>query len=439
MEMPLLALARRRLGGSVPPSSAAVNTDNMRQLIRLRWLAVAGQLLTVLAVAYGLRVPLPVPAMLAVIAAAAAVNLLSAPLLRRHQVRQGELLLALLFDVGTLTLQLYLSGGATNPFVALFLLQVVLGAILLDRWASWVIVGVTSLAYAALVRWYRPLSYPRDLLPEVGGLYLLGSWLCFALIGVLLVFFVTTIIRNLRVRDTRLAELRQQAAEEDHLVRMGLFASGAAHELGTPLATLSVILGDWRRMPALAADPALAAEIAEMQAEVQRCKAIVTDVLHSVGELPGDAPERVDARRFVADTVAAWRALHPAVQLAHADTLSGDLAIAADPALRQAIWNLLDNAAEASPDDVTLASGIADEALELSVRDRGPGFAPPVLAELGKPQRSRKGAGHGVGLFLVASVVRKLGGAVTADNRDDGGAIVTIRLPLAAIALRTTP
>jgi two-component system sensor histidine kinase RegB len=354
-------------------------------------------------------------------------------------VRQSELLLALLFDVGSLTLQLYLSGGATNPFVALFLLQVVLGAILLERWATWVIVGVTSASYLCLIRWHVPLRYPPWLQPDARALSLIGSWLCFALIGILLVLFVTRIVRNLRIRDARLADLRTRAAEEDHMVRMGLFASGAAHELGTPLATLSVILGDWRRMPALAADPALAAEIGEMQAEVQRCKAIVTDVLHSVGELPGDAPERVDARGFVADTVAAWRALHPTVQLSHEDGLTGELAIAADPALRQAIWNLLDNAAEVSPDMVTLTSAVVDDTLELSVRDRGPGFPPRVLAELGKPQRSRKGAGHGVGLFLVASVARKLGGALAADNRHDGGAVVTIRLPLATIAVGDTP
>lgn len=435
MDLPLLALTRRRLGARAPALSAGAHNDNMRQLVQLRWLAVAGQLATVLMCAYGLRIPLPVPAMLAVIAAAAAINLITTPLLRRHKIRQTELLLALLFDVGSLTLQLYLSGGATNPFIALFLLQVVLGAILLERWATWVIVGVTACSYAALLRWFKPLRYPPDLLPEVGGLYMLGSWLCFALIGVLLVLFVTRIVRNLRVRDARLADLRARAAEEDHLVRMGLFASGAAHELGTPLATLAVILGDWRREPALAADPALVAEIAEMQAEVERCKAIVTDVLHSVAELRSDAPEQVDAAAFLADTVAAWRALHPQAHLTHADALTQPLAIAADPALRQAVWNLLDNAAEVSPDALSLTSAVEHDALTISVRDAGPGFPPEILAEIGKPQRSRKGAGHGVGLFLVASVVRKLGGTLAAANRD-GGAEVTIHLPLAAIALK---
>ena len=105
--------------------------------------------------------------------------------------------------------------------------------------------------------------------------------------GVLLVIFIARISRNLRSRDAHVADLRRRAAEEDGIVRMGLFASGAAHELGTPLASLSVILADWRRMPELDRSPELADDVAEMEAELARCKAIVTDILHSAGEPRG--------------------------------------------------------------------------------------------------------------------------------------------------------
>ncbi|NWM54803.1 sensor histidine kinase, partial [Escherichia coli] len=100
--------------------------------------------------------------------------------------------------------------------------------------------------------------------------------ICFALIAVLLVLLITRIARNLREGDAERAAIRQRAAEEDHIVRMGLLASGAAHELGTPLSSLSVILGDWQRMPRIAADRDLAQDIADMQAEVARCKTIVS-------------------------------------------------------------------------------------------------------------------------------------------------------------------
>ncbi|WP_333979450.1 hypothetical protein [Sphingomonas aerolata] len=163
--------------------------------------------------------------------------------------RDAQLLLAMLLDVGLLTVQLYLSGGATNPFIALYLLQVVLGAVLLDRWSSWAIVGVTGGCFALLTIRYRPLALPTDYAGEYFALCTVGSLLNFLLVATLLVLFMTRITGNLRARDEHLADLRQQAAEEDHIVRMGLLASGAAHELGTPLASLAVILNDWSGCP----------------------------------------------------------------------------------------------------------------------------------------------------------------------------------------------
>jgi two-component system sensor histidine kinase RegB len=100
------------------------------------------------------------------------------------------------------------------------------------------------------------------------------------------------------------------------------------------------------------------------------------------------------------------------------------------------IDNVLDNALEASPDWVGVEAGVADGTLVLTVLDRGPGFAPAMLAQFGKPYQSSKGRpGGGLGLFLVVNVARTLGGTVQAGNRPEGGAAVTLTLPLSAIAL----
>lgn len=426
MDVPLLALTRPA------PSIETTSAENMRQLIQLRWIAAAGQLVTILAVDLGLGVPLPLAPMLGVVALLAVANIVSALLLFRQRVTNIELLLALLFDVGSLTTQLALSGGATNPFISLYLLQVVLGAILLETWSVWVLVAVTTLCYAGLVTFGVPLAYPRDLLPLVGSLNALGAWISFVLSGVLLALFVTRISRNLRARDAYLADLRRHAAEEDGIVRMGLFASGAAHELSTPLASLSVILSDWRRIPRLAADPELAGEIDEMQAEVQRCKAIVTDILHSAGEPRGEAMESVTAQAFLKQVVAAWRPVHPTVPLAVTFDGLDDATVVAGPALRQAIGNLLDNAAEACPWNVDLVATRDADELTIAVLDEGPGFTEAQLAAVGKPYHSSKGAGHGVGLFLASNVARRLGGRLEAANRPVRGALVQLVLPLAA-------
>ena len=433
MDTPLLALTRRR-GAHLGPSPEAAATENMRQLVQLRWIAALGQLITILAVDRILGVPLPLAPMLGVVALLALANLAGTLLLRRHRVSNAEMMLALLLDMGALTAQLYLSGGATNPFVSLFLLQVVLGAILLEVWSVWVLVAVASLSYAGLAIGHRPLAYPPGLAAEIGDLYTLGAWINFALIGTLLGLFTTRISRNLRARDQYLADLRQHAAEEDGIVRMGLFASGAAHELGTPLASLSVILSDWRRMPELANDPELSAELDVMQTEVQRCKAIVTDILHSAGEPRSEAIESVGAQAFLDEVVAAWRPTHAAVHLDYTARDLGGAAVVAGASLRQALWNLLDNAAEAAGDEVALVATRGAEDLRIAVVDRGPGFSENQLATIGKPGQSRKGAGHGLGLFLAANVARRLGGRLEAENRAGGGAEVRLILPLAADA-----
>ena len=425
MDAPLLALTRPG------PSADSVAAENMRQLVQLRWIAVGGQLVTILFVDFGLGIPLPLLPMLGIVALLATANIVSALLLSRHRVTNVELLLALLFDVGALTAQLSLSGGAGNPFISFYLLQVVLGAILVETWSVGVLVVVTAGCYAGLAANAAPLAYPARLAPLKDTLDTAGAWISFALSAILLAMFVTRISRNLRARDAYLADLRQRAAEEDGIVRMGLFASGAAHELGTPLASLSVILGDWRRIPKLADDPDLAAELADMQAEVQRCKAIVTDILHSAGEPRGEAMEAVPARRFLKEVGLSWRETHPGVPFdALLDGLD-DAAVIAGPALRQAIGNLLDNAAEACPWSVTLlATRDADE-LTIAVLDQGPGFTESQLATVGKPYHSSKGAGHGVGLFLASNVARRLGGRLEAANRLSGGAEVRLVLPLA--------
>lgn len=424
MDAPLLALTRKPGG----PSADTVAAENMRQLIQLRWIAVAGQTLAILLVHYGFGVPLPIVEMLGVALLLAAANLLATMALPRHQVRGGEVMLALLVDMGVLTLQLYFSGGATNPFIALYLLQVVLGAILLPPMRVAILVAVTVLSYALLSFTYVPLVLP----PSPGAdLFAIGRWISFAMVASLLVLFITRISRNLRARDAHVADLRQHAAEEEGIVRMGLFASGAAHELGTPLGTLSVILADWRRVPGIAGDPDLAAEVREMQAEVQRCKNIVSDILHSAGQPRGEAMESVAAAAFLDATASEWRAAHAAIRFTCDREGAAGAVIAVDPALRQAIWNLLDNAAEASPTGLSLTAAIEEEMLAIAVSDSGPGFDPAALGRVGTLYQSTKGAGHGLGLFLATNVARRLGGRLEARNREEGGAEVRLVLPLA--------
>jgi two-component system, sensor histidine kinase RegB len=426
--------------GNRPISSDQTDRKNLLLLVQLRWLAVIGQVVTILVVHFWFGIALPLTRLAIVIAFLIGLNIVS--LLRHHYrniVSNTELFLVLLLDVAALTVQLYLSGGAANPFISLYLLQVTLAAVLLDAWSTWALVVITSGCFVWLTAFHREVLLWRGHGGGFAWLHIQGMFVCFVLSAALLVLFITRINHNLRARDAHLASLRQQSAEEDHIVRMGLLATGAAHELGTPLATLSVILNDWQHMPSLEDSSELSQEIIEMQLQVDRCKAIVSGILMSSGEARGEGTLRTTVNAFLDALAAEWRASRSPQRFEYTNAFGQDEAIVSDTALKQVIFNLFDNALEASPKIVRVGVGRTDDDLVITVTDEGPGFSAEMLAEFGKPYRSSKGRpGGGLGLFLVVNVVRKLGGLVAAQNAARGGAIVTLTLPLASLSPRAS-
>lgn len=422
-----------RLFAPSPPTRSA-SWRNVLLLLQLRWIAVIGQLATIVAVTHFLDARLPLLPLLLAPLLLILVNLATASLLqRREEFSQRELFASLLIDVAALCWQLYHSGGATNPFTFLFLLQIVIGAVILEpRW-SWVIGLIACLCMLFLTFVYVPLNLPARHAANQFHLYQLGSLFCFVLAAVLLVFFVVRLDRNRRESDKALAALRQQASEEGHIIRMGLLASGAAHELGTPLSSMSVILGDWAHLPEIASSPELGADLADMRVELERCKTIVSGILMSAGDLRGESPSRTTVRGLFGEIVTDWRS-RIFGELRFIDGLGEDVAIVADPGLRQIIGNVIDNAQEVSPELVILEIRHESGDLVIAISDEGPGFTPEMLTQFGQPYSSTKGRdGGGLGLFLVVNVVRKLGGGVMVENRDTGGATVQLRLPLQAL------
>ena len=433
MDAPLLALTRPSPGGSPGRSPKEAAVENMRQLIQLRWMAVAGQLIAILGAHYGLGVPLLVAPMLGVVALLALANVLFAETVRRSWVIEGELFIALLLDMAALTAQLYLSGGTANPFVWLYLLQIVLGAILLTPVLAWILVGASTLFYAFLTVERRPLLLPRTLGDLSIDLRAVGEWISLAMVASLLMLFITRISRNLRAREAYVADLAQRSAEEDGIVRMGLFASGAAHELGTPLSSLSVLVSDWQRDRALSDNSIFQEELADAKSEIERCKSIVSNILHAAGQSRGEAMTSTKVDGLLDEIARSWRSINE-TPLAYDASLLRGATVAAEPALRQAIWSLLENAAVASSSGIELSGSVDAERVLILVSDRGPGFADDQLLGLGKLYQSDKGPGRGLGLFLASNVARRLGGFLEAENRAEGGAIVRLVLPLVQAA-----
>jgi two-component system sensor histidine kinase RegB len=410
---------------------------NLQQLIQLRWIAVVGQVATILVVQYGIGIALPLAPMFAVLVALVLFNLASLAWCRRRaQVSHAALLVGLLVDVVSLTIQLYLSGGIANPFVFLFLLQVVIGTVLLRSPGSWVIAAAAALCVVGLAAVPAPLKLAVEPARGLADHYVQGLLVCFLLIAGLLVVFITRIGGILRERDARLAELRQRAVEEEHIVRMGLLASGAAHELGTPLSTLSVILGDWQHLPTMASDGELHNDVLEMQAQVARCKSIVTNILLAAGGPRAEAPTETTLHAMLDELANEWREARNPPSFRYSNRCDVDPDIVSDVGLRQMVFNVLDNALESSPQWVAMEARCDGDTLVIEISDAGTGFVPDVLQRLGTPYNTSKGRpGGGLGLFLSVNVARTLGGSLRAKNRPQGGAVVTLALPLSAIAI----
>ncbi|MFT4089826.1 MAG: ATP-binding protein [Asticcacaulis sp.] len=408
-------------------------------------MAFCAQIVAILITYYGFNIVLPVVTMITVAGALALFNIYSFLRVEDEKpVTQYDLFLALMVDVIVLTLQFLLSGGTSNPLVSFYMLPVIIGAITLESRLAWVTYGVTIVAYLVLDAFGAP-SVPlagmhsahshHGALIDQTDLHMNGMMIGYFICAGALVYAVTRIRIILAVRDAEYEQLKAHSLEQDHIVRLGLLAGGAAHELGTPLTTLSVILRDWAKLSPPHKKAERDADIETMCAQVDYCKTIISDMILASGQSRGEGGKAEGARDFLNRVAARW-------QSGNTTTLGLDLPeqntlIVADRLLEQTVVNLLDNALEASKEvghqAVSLKAAFADEHMVLEVSDSGNGFAPEVLAQPGQPFHStRAAAGRGMGLFLVRNTVQSLGGTLDIASTPQGSC-VRISLPLKSL------
>ena len=404
-------------------------------LMRLRAVAVAGQVIAI-AVAHVVGVTLPVLPMGIVVGAALAVSAWSWSRSRRGvRVTHQEVAALLAFDLGAFSLLLALAGGIENPFWSLYVLHVVLIALLLPwHLALGGTLGVVA-CFAVAFEFAAPLRF-ADGRPVPDSLLAVGLWAGFALTAMITAWFVARVVADLREHERLLREAARRALSDEAVMRLGVLAAGAAHELATPLTTMAVVAGEMARG---AETPAVQRDAAILADQVEACRRALSNLTAAAGHLraEGGGPERLDV--FLATLVARFQAVRPDVPLdAHWEGTAPAPEIFADASLRQAILILLNNAADASPHHVDFAGHWDGDSLRLSVGDRGAGVPPSRLAELGRSFFTTKppGKGTGLGLVLTASTVGRMGGSVRWTNRLEGGLAAEITLPLSGLRVR---
>lgn len=406
------------------------STINLRRLLQLRAITLAGLLLTLGFVVIRLDVPLPVGRMLQVLMVMAAISAVTFWRLRwPWPVREPELFFQLLLDVTALTILFYLSGGPTNPLVMLYLLPLAITASALPARYVWGMAGVTLTCYSLLLGWYRPLAAVEHTHDIALGFHVLGMWIGFVLSAVLIAAFATRMNNTLRERERALAALRETALRQERVVALGTFATGAAHELGTPLSTLAVLIKDIEPSQGVPED-----KLGILRTQIVRCKEILASLSSAAGQMRAEAGRRLALDEFLQEQVQRWQAMHPGAQAqVRLEGLRPAPTIVAEQTLAQAITNILNNAADVSPADVEIDGRWTADELVLEISDRGPGLAPELASTAGTPFLTTKTDGLGLGLFLAITTIGRFDGEVQLRNRDGGGLLCRITLPLAAL------
>jgi two-component system sensor histidine kinase RegB len=290
---------------------------------------------------------------------------------------------------------------------------VVFAAITLPQRYTWGIAALTIALYTLLFFWNVEVPYlQHHHLGEFFSLHVQGMWVSFVLLACIVAWFVVRMNATIRRQDALLAQSEKMTA-------LGTLATNAVHELGTPLSTIALLAEDGA--------PDAAHRIAE---QLARCKQILSGITQAGGVARAESAAPIAVRSFFIELTEQWQRDHPKVKL-HTDTAKlGDHRILAEHGFAQAITNLLNNAADASPESVTMTVKSTSKRLVIEMRDCGDGIAAEIQSRLGRTGQSTKPEGMGLGLFLSHSVITRMGGSLRFTAAPVKGVIARVTLPL---------
>ena len=416
---------------AVAGDRVTIGRADLNRLFTIRGVAVGGQTLALMVGSLLPEQPAPL-----IVLATMSLPFVVASLLALEQIRRTTaaddraFFNQLLVDIGVLTYLLVLSGGPANPFHNLYVLPVTFAAALLAGVYVWRTAAVVATACIVIEFVHLPLPSNQ---PIVDTLVRFGEVSDHVLLATLVSYFVLRISKVLRERERQLAEAHEREIRAGCAIALGSVAAGAAHELATPLSTISTVLGELKA--GRDQRPELARDLEILQDSLGACMRCLRD-LRASGDAWIAGGNVVAADRFLEEVTNRFRDLRPGahVKVVYDSPRPGP-AILPDLALQQAIINLLSNAAFVSPHDMTLRASWTAAELIVCVIDKGSGISPELAEQIGRAFVTTKppDAGHGIGLFLTNVTVNRLGGQLRLFNGAHGGAIAEIIVPLASL------
>src|SRR6185503_12880054 len=424
--------------GGAPPAEPVDHRAHISLdwLVRLRWGAVVGQAATIGAaeVMFG---HLPLARLFSYVGALAATNLVLAVV--KNRTSSARLLCGAVLTLDTLLLSglLHTVGGAYNPFSILYLVHITLAAVVLGRRWTWFLAALSVACYGLLFAANPPAAAHAATDMRI---HLQGMWVAFVVAAALTAYFVVQLSSAIERRDAEIAEMRASVARHERLASVTTMAAGAAHELGTPLATIAVVSQELERTVAslsIAERAQLAEDVGLIRTELARCRSILNRLSAEAGQPRGEAPVELRVDDVVADVLEGV----PAAQRSRirvSTELSGAALRLPRAALLQVTQNLVQNALEAGDGGVDFRFAVSATGVQIVVSDRGVGMSRDVLKRVGEPFFSTKppGTGLGLGVFIARTLSEQMGGRFRLESEPGRGTTVIVEIESGAPAPR---
>ena len=418
---------------TVTTQNRKLGLSQLRQLYLLRTITIVG-IITVIVFAHQvLTISLPLTKLAIIIIALLFFNAVAWLRIKNGNQHVGnlEFFTHLCIDTFFFVILLFLTGGAANPFGLIFLIPIIISATVLPGTFTWILASIAISCYSLLVLIYSPSHNMGMMHGDDGsfGLHVLGMWIGFVFGTLIVAFFVTRLGRQLHEQQTQLHLAHQQAIRDKQLIALGTLAASTAHEINTPLGSVALIA---QEIFEETNSDQTREGISIIKQQVARCKQALSNLSSYAGELnvEGGCIQSVD--QFLNLLITDWRERRPDAKLEfNIENSTPAPSILADDSLRHAINNVLDNAADVSPEELTVTLSWDNNSIILAIYDEGPGLGGETIDSLGKKPYSNKQTGMGLGLFLAHAVVKRFDGQLSMHNRDDSGGIVTrIELPI---------
>lgn len=415
-------------------------------LVRLRWLAVGGQTAALLVVHVGLGYPLPAVPAFVLVAMSAWLNIflkIRAPSVTRLSERAAVFQLS--YDILQMSGLLYLTGGLGNPFAFLLMAPVMVSATGLSARQTLLLGLLATAAASSLALFHLPLPWPAGTDFALPPIYSAGIWI--ALVSTLgfMAIYAFRIAEEARQMADALAATELVLAREQHLNALDGLATAAAHELGTPLAT--IYLAAKELSDEFESDDIRAEDIALIRSQAERCRGILRQ-LTSLSSDTDQTYQRMSVGQLLEDVIDPHRGSGVALHASQSGTGPEPVGTR-NAAIRYGLGNLLENAIDFAKTEVSIAASWDETTLTIAICDDGPGFSHDILAKIGdpyvsvrggKPASRGTGGGLGLGIFIAKTLLERTGAKLVLDNRmpPDSGALIRITWPRRMFEPRTT-